>query len=55
MLHRDRIEPAAGVTRAESVAAVRRAMSTDKSLDEHEAYMAVFDADVPMSGPGRAA
>lgn len=50
VLYRGRIKPAAGVTRAELVEVVRRAMSTDEHLDEHEAYMAVFDANVPMSG-----
>src|SRR5262245_38052031 len=37
------IKPAADVTRAEIV---RRAMPTNEFFSEHEAYMAVFDANV---------
>lgn len=50
VLYRGRIRPAADVTRAELVEVVRRAMSIDEYPDDHEAYMAVFDANVPMSG-----
>jgi hypothetical protein len=44
------IKPAAGVTRAELTEVVRRAMSTDVDFRQREAYMAVFDANVPLDG-----
>jgi len=42
------IRPAPGVTKAELVEVVRRAMPTNEYFEEHEAYMAVFDANVPL-------
>ena len=42
------IKPATGATRAELAEVVRRAMPTNEYVDQHEAYMAIFDADVPM-------
>jgi hypothetical protein len=45
-----RIKPALGVTRAELAEVVRRAMPQNEFFDQHEAYMAVFDANVPLRG-----
>jgi hypothetical protein len=42
------IKPAAGVTRAELAEVVRRAMPTNEYFQQHEAYMALFDANVPL-------
>jgi len=42
------IKPAPGVTRAELAEVVRRAMPTNEFFDQHQAYMAVFDANVPL-------
>jgi hypothetical protein len=42
------IKPAPGVTRAELAEVVRRAMPTNEFFDQHKAYMAVFDANVPL-------
>ena len=50
VLYREGIKPAAGVTRAELVEVVRRAMAGDEHPAEQAAYMAVFDANVPMAG-----
>jgi hypothetical protein len=50
VLYYRQIKPAAGVTRAELVEVVRRAMPTNEFFDQHEAYMAVFDANVPLEG-----
>jgi hypothetical protein len=44
------IKPAPGVTRAELAEVVRRAMPTNEFFDLHQAYMAVFDANVPRDG-----
>lgn len=44
------IKPAPGVTRAELAEVVRRAMPQNESFHQHEAYMAVFDANVPLEG-----
>ncbi|MGE3808444.1 MAG: hypothetical protein AB7K24_27590 [Gemmataceae bacterium] len=44
------IKPTLGVTQAELVEVVRRAMPTNEFFDQHEAYMAVFDANVPLNG-----
>jgi len=44
------IEPAPDVTRAELAEVVRRAMPTNEFFDQHEAYMAVFDANAPLEG-----
>jgi hypothetical protein len=44
------IKPVPDVTRAELVEVVRRAMPTNEFFDQHEAYMAVFDANVPLEG-----
>lgn len=43
------IQPAPGVTRAELAEVVRRAMPTNECFDQHEAYMAIFDANVPLA------
>ena len=42
------IKPAPGVTRVELGEVVRRAMPQNEFFDQHEAYMAVFDANVPL-------
>src|SRR5260370_28327721 len=44
------IEPAAGVTREELAEVVRRAMPQNEYFGQHEAYMAVFGANVPLQG-----
>jgi hypothetical protein len=43
------LKPVADVSRAELVEIVRRAMPQNGD-PEHEAYMAIFDANVPMKG-----
>ena len=50
VLYAQRIKPVPGVTRAELVEVVRRAMPQNEVFDQHEAYMAVFDANVPLEG-----
>ncbi len=42
------IKPAPGVTRAELAEVIRRAMPQNEFFDQHEAYMAVFDANVAL-------
>jgi hypothetical protein len=48
MLYYHQIKPAPGVTRAELAEVVRRAMPQNGYFGEHEGYMAVFDANVPL-------
>jgi hypothetical protein len=48
VLYYQRIKPAPSVTRAELAEVVRRAMPQNEFFDQHEAYMAVFDANVPL-------
>jgi hypothetical protein len=50
VLYHRRIKPAVGVTRAELAEVVRRAMPQNEFFGQHEAYMAVFDANVPREG-----
>jgi hypothetical protein len=50
VFYQQHIKPAAGVTRAELAEVVRRAMPTSEYAEQHEAYMAVFDANVPRKG-----
>ena len=50
VLYRKLVRPAPGVTREELAEVVRRAMPQNKSFQEHEAYMAIFDANVPLEG-----
>ena len=50
VLYRRLTKPALGATRAELAEVVRRAMPQNEFFDEHEAYMAVFDANVPLAG-----
>ena len=42
------IKPASGVTREELAEVVRRAMPQNEFFDQHEGYMAVFNANVPL-------
>jgi hypothetical protein len=49
MLYYQCIKPAAGVTREELAEVVRRAMPQNEYFSQHEAYMAVFDANVPLT------
>jgi hypothetical protein len=49
VLVRQRVRPVPEVTRAELVEVVRRAMPQNGD-PEYEAYMAIFDANVPMPG-----
>lgn len=44
------IKPTPGITRAELIEIVRRAMPQNGFIDVHEAYMALFDANVPLDG-----
>jgi len=44
------IKPAPTITRAGLVEVARRAMPRNEYVDEHEAYGAVFDANVPLEG-----
>lgn len=48
VLYHRLIKPATGVTRAELAEVVRRAMPQNEFFGRHEAYMAVFDANVPL-------
>lgn len=48
VLYHRLIKPAPDVTRAELAEVVRRAMPTNEFFDQHETYMAVFDANVPL-------
>jgi hypothetical protein len=48
VLYYQLIKPAPGVTRAELAEVVRRAMPTTEFFDQYEAYMSVFDANVPL-------
>lgn len=50
VLYHQCIKAAAGVTRAELAEVVRRAMPTNEYFEQHEAYMAIFDANVPLPG-----
>jgi hypothetical protein len=50
VLYYQTIEPAAAVTREELIEVVRRAMPQNEYFEQHEAYMAVFDANVPLEG-----
>lgn len=50
VLYRRQIKPAPRVTRAELAAVVSRATPTNEFIDQHEAYMAVFDANAPLDG-----
>jgi hypothetical protein len=50
VLYYQRIKTAAGVTQTELAEVVRRAMPQNEFFDQHEAYMAVFDANVPLQG-----
>ena len=50
VLYHRLITPFPGVTRAELAEVVRRAMPSNEFFDQHEAYMAVFDANVPLPG-----
>lgn len=50
MLYHQLIRPATDVTTTELVEVVRRAMPTNEFFGQHEAYMAIFDANVPMAG-----
>jgi hypothetical protein len=47
VLYRQAIKPAPGVTREELAEVVRRAMPQNEFSEEREAYMAIFDANVP--------
>src|SRR5262249_38322290 len=47
VLYQKVIKPAPGVSREELVEVVRRAMSRGESYQDREAYMAIFDANVP--------
>lgn len=49
VLYRRLIRPAAEVTRAELAEVVRRAMPQGGPFHPHEAYMAIFDANVPRA------
>jgi hypothetical protein len=42
------IKPVADLTRAELVEVVRRATPQNEYFDQHEAYLAIFDANVPL-------
>jgi hypothetical protein len=48
VLYRRLIRPAPGVTREELAEVVRRAMPQNEFIGQHEAYMAIFDANVPL-------
>ena len=49
VLYRRLTKPVLGATRAELVEVARRAMPQNEFFDQHEAYMAVFDANVPLA------
>jgi hypothetical protein len=44
------VRPVADITHEELAEVVRRAMPGDGDLDECDAYMAIFDANVPLEG-----
>ena len=44
------IKPVSDATREELAEVVRRAMPRNEFFDEHEAYMAIFEANVPLEG-----
>lgn len=48
LLWSQRIRPAPGVTRAELIEVIRRADPRVGINDENEAYMAIFDVNVPL-------
>lgn len=48
VLYHRLITPTPGVTREELAEVVRRAMPQNEFFDQHEAYMAIFDANVPL-------
>jgi hypothetical protein len=48
VLYHRLIKPVPNATRAELAEVVRRAMPTNEFFDQHEAYMAIFDANVPL-------
>lgn len=48
LLWSQRIKPVAGVTRAELIEVIRRAYPGVSPGNENEAYMAIFDANVPL-------
>jgi hypothetical protein len=50
VLYKQRLKPAAAVTREELAEVVRRAMPQNEYFGQHEAYMAVFDTNVPLKG-----
>lgn len=50
VLYHRRVKRAPGVTRAELAEVVRRAMPQNGFPDQRRAYMAVFDANVPLEG-----
>ena len=50
MLYSQCIKPVANVTKAELAEVARRAMPSNEYFEQHEAYMAVFDANVPLDG-----
>ena len=50
VLYRRLIKPALGVTREELAEVVRRAMPQNEFIDQHEAFMAIFEANVPLEG-----
>ena len=50
LLYYQQIKPVLNITRAELVEIVRRAMPQNEFFHQHEAYMAVFDANVPLEG-----
>jgi len=50
VLYRQLTKRAPGTTRAELAEVVRRAMPQNEFFDQHEAYMVVFDANVPLAG-----
>jgi hypothetical protein len=49
MLCYQQIKPAPGVTPEELAEVVRRAMPQNEFFDQREAYMAIFDANVPLA------
>jgi hypothetical protein len=50
VLYRRRTNAVPDVTRAELAEVVRRAMPQNEFFASHEAYMAIFDANVPLDG-----
>lgn len=49
VLYYRQIKPVPAVTKAELAEVVRRAMPQNGFFDQHEAYMAIFDANVPLA------